>query len=491
MGQALYRKYRSRSLDEIVGQKPITTALNNALKSGQISHAYLFTGPRGIGKTSVARILAYAINGLDYTGDELPIDIIEIDAASNRRIDEIRDLREKVRIAPVSAKYKVYIIDEVHMLTKEAFNALLKTLEEPPAHVVFILATTEAHKLPETIISRTQRYSFKLVATDEIVEHLKNIANKEKIAIDDESLALIASHSGGSLRDAISLLDQVRHGDGSVTAKQIRQSFGLPSQKLVSSLLDAVTSDEPAKIIELLGQAKDEGASAVLVAGQLLNELRVGLVAVKDTALPISEALSLIRALLEVEISNQPYIQLELALISAQLNRQPNHPEHQVRLQKIEPPLTISEPAKRPTGHKQPTTPTETTATSQEVDQDDDLWTKLLLAVKKRQDSLYGVIRMAQPEFIDTEPRQLILSFQFPFHFKRANEFRHQQTIIEALDELGATGYKISCLLLSKTLPKTAKATIDHNAAVDTDSQVDNNPIDQVRNIFGNVEVIS
>src|ERR1035438_8208803 len=160
MSTSLYRKYRPKSLSEVAGQEHITKTLEKALKKGQISHAYLFTGPRGVGKTSVARILAHDINNLKYIDDSQDIDIIEIDAASNRRIDEIRELREMAYMAPVGAKYKVYIIDEVHMLTKEAFNALLKILEEPPAHVIFILATTESHKLPETIISRTQRFSF-------------------------------------------------------------------------------------------------------------------------------------------------------------------------------------------------------------------------------------------------------------------------------------------------------------------------------------------
>src|SRR5271170_1230568 len=175
MAQVLYRKYRSKRFGEIVGQEHITTTLEHALKQGTISHAYLFNGPRGTGKTSIARILAHEINGLPYD-DEAHLDIIEIDAASNRRIDEIRELRERVNTAPAKAKYKVYIIDEVHMLTKEAFNALLKTLEEPPAHVIFILATTEAHKLPETIISRTQRFTFKPVESAKVAEHLKTIA---------------------------------------------------------------------------------------------------------------------------------------------------------------------------------------------------------------------------------------------------------------------------------------------------------------------------
>src|SRR6266498_1480828 len=192
MGRALYRTYRSKKLAEIVGQEHITTALNHALEKGMISHAYLFTGPRGVGKTSIARILAHEINGLPYEDDSMHLDIIEIDAASNRRIDEIRDLRDKVHIAPTSAKYKVYIIDEVHMLTKEAFNALLKTLEEPPKHAIFILATTEMDRLPETIVSRCQRFDLRRIPTALISQHLAHIARQEKVKIDEAALHAIA-----------------------------------------------------------------------------------------------------------------------------------------------------------------------------------------------------------------------------------------------------------------------------------------------------------
>jgi DNA polymerase-3 subunit gamma/tau len=282
MGQALYRKYRSKSLAEIVGQEHVTTTLTNALKAGRISHAYLLSGPRGVGKTSIARILAHEINGLPYT-DEAHLDIIEIDAASNRRIDEIRDLRDRVTTAPSISKYKVYIIDEVHMLTKEAFNALLKTLEEPPAHVVFILATTEAHKLPETIVSRTQRYSLRPVPEDQVSAHLREIATGEKLNIDDDALQLIAKRGDGSFRDSISLLDQASSISEHITKVEIERILGLAPDEYITRLAAAIRDTHSADVVMLLAELYALGHEPAMISGQLGAHIRQQLLSGQST----------------------------------------------------------------------------------------------------------------------------------------------------------------------------------------------------------------
>ncbi len=306
MTQALYRKYRSKSLDEIVGQQHITSLLKKALDQGRIAHAYLLTGPRGVGKTSVARILAHAINNLPYTGDGEHLDIIEIDAASNNGVEDVRDLREKARIAPVSAAKKVYIIDEVHMLSKPAFNALLKTLEEPPEHVVFILATTDVEKLPATIISRTQRFSFRAIGRDDAVKHLRQIADDEKIKIDDAALALIAERGDGSFRDSISLLDQLSSladDKTGITAELIESTLGLAPTNLVENLLATVEAHDVAKIAQLLQQASDDGISSTTIANQLMAHLE-RIIAEKP------QFLDLLDRLLDVSKSSHPQLKL-------------------------------------------------------------------------------------------------------------------------------------------------------------------------------------
>lgn len=275
MGKALYRKYRSRKLSEIVGQEHVTTLLENALKSGRIAHAYLFTGPRGVGKTSIARILAHEINELPYSDESTHLDIIEIDAASNNGVDDIRDLRERVNLAPTSAKKKIYIIDEVHMLSKAAFNALLKTLEEPPEHVVFILATTDIDKLPETIISRTQRHTFRRASGEHIVKNLTRIAKEEKIAIEHEALELIAEHADGSFRDSVSLFDQLANiaSGEKITAGMIEKSLGLAPKQAISQLAAATAHKDFSSVLEQLKSLETNGIQPSIIAKQLIQHI--------------------------------------------------------------------------------------------------------------------------------------------------------------------------------------------------------------------------
>ncbi len=306
MARALYRKYRSKTLDEVVGQKHVTDILAQAIKQGRISHAYLLTGPRGVGKTSIARILAHQINNVPYDEDTTNLDIIEIDAASNNGVEDVRDLREKVQIAPVSLSKKVYIIDEVHMLSKAAFNALLKTLEEPPEHVVFILATTDVDKLPATIISRTQRFSFRAIGTPDAVKHLRFIADSEKINVDDEALQLIAERGDGSFRDSISLLDQlasVVDSSKGITTELIEVSLGLAPKKLIEDILSSVENHDIAELVSLLDKALDQGINGVILSQQLTQRVRE-LVIEKPHLLPLLDTL------LDVAKSAQPNLKL-------------------------------------------------------------------------------------------------------------------------------------------------------------------------------------
>jgi DNA polymerase-3 subunit gamma/tau len=306
MSQALYRKYRSKTLHEVVGQSHVTDILAEAIKQGRISHAYLLTGPRGVGKTSIARILAHEINKLPYDDDTTNLDIIEIDAASNNGVDDVRDLREKARIAPVAASKKIYIIDEAHMLSKAAFNALLKTLEEPPEHVVFILATTDVDKLPATIISRTQRFSFRSIGVPDAIKHLRFIADAENIVIEDDALQLIAERGDGSFRDSISLLDQlssVADNKKGITTDLIEASIGLAPKKIIDSLLGAVENHDVPAVVSLLDNAFDQGINGVVLSQQLTQHVRE-LIIEKPHFLPLLDTL------LDVSKSSQPNLKL-------------------------------------------------------------------------------------------------------------------------------------------------------------------------------------
>ncbi len=355
MAQALYRKWRPQTFDEVSGQEHVLHTLRNAISSGRIAHAYLFSGPRGTGKTTLARLLAKAVNCLNPDPAARPdnvcaictaitegrlLDLIELDAASNRGIDEIRDLRDKINFAPGQARYKVYIIDEVHMLTEPAFNALLKTLEEPPPHAIFVLATTDPQKVPATIVSRCQPFAFRRLTVPEIVARLQELVTAEGLTAEPEALMLIARQATGAMRDAVSLLDQLAAGGEEITVARAQAALGAGALRWVGDVVSALCETNAAAGLDAINQAMDSGADARQFARQIVEYLRaMMLIKLGDPALvdlpaeqrstyhAQAERLDLERLTRAIKLFNQaaldlrggwqPQLPLELALIEA------------------------------------------------------------------------------------------------------------------------------------------------------------------------------
>lgn len=289
MSEALYRKWRPQLWDKVVGQDHIVQTLKNAIRSNRVGHAYLFSGPRGTGKTTTARLLAKAVNCQDPDLGVRPcnkcenclsvnmarfMDLIEIDAASNTSVDDVRDLREKIGFSPSQGRFKVYIIDEVHMLSTAAFNALLKTLEEPPPHAIFILATTEVHKIPATVLSRCQRHEFRRIPVVTIVDLLKDLVKAEKLEIDEETLFMIARQSTGAMRDAISLLDQLTSTGDRITLEIAQQVLGTATNQTVINLVDLIKEQDTKGCLDQLHTALDSGTDPRQFARQMVDYLR-------------------------------------------------------------------------------------------------------------------------------------------------------------------------------------------------------------------------
>ncbi len=462
-----------------MGQDHITTTLSNALAAGKIAHAYLLTGPRGVGKTSIARILAHEINGLPYS-EEPHFDIIEIDAASNNGVEDVRDLRDKIMSAPSSAKYKVFIIDEVHMLSKAAFNALLKTLEEPPAHVVFILATTEAHKLPETIISRTQRYGFRPAVPEKVEELLRTIAAKEKITLDDDALALIAKHGDGSFRDSVSLLDQASSMSEHVTLDQVAQLLGHAPHEHIAALRDSIDAYDGTKSLAAVQAMLDQGYEPAMIAAQLSAVLREE-ITTQQNSHKTRRNLDLLRQLLDIAPAHNPRALLEITIIRAATSLQPDFTEptshnaaaakdtaqaaapaqeptdstkpspkqktQETTLQpapKTRPPQAKSSPGETPvTPQPEPAT-TSTAATESSADDDaKQLWQAVLQNLKQKHNTLYSVARMARPRLSGDK---LSLELSFAFHKKRLNEPQNLAILTQLVESERGKHTRITCL---------------------------------------------
>ncbi|HEC33460.1 MAG TPA: DNA polymerase III subunit gamma/tau [Chloroflexi bacterium] len=498
MAQALYRRWRPRTFEEVVGQEHVVRTLRNALTSGRVHHAYLFAGPRGTGKTTTARLLAKAVNCLAEEPANRPcnecticqavnegrlMDLIEIDAASNTGVDDVRELRERVGYRPNEARYKVYVIDEVHMLSNAAFNALLKTLEEPPPHAIFVLATTEPQKIPLTVLSRCQRFDFRRIPLADIIARLHRLAEQEEIAADAEALALIARHATGSMRDAESLLDQLAaYNDGGITAEVVRLALGTGAEEAVIALTDALACGNVGKGLTVINESVERGADPRQFARQVVEHLR-GLMLTRlgsnTTPLHVPDSLRetfraqagrfrprelaqavrlFSKAATEARAAWQPQLPLELAFVEAALPTEgtataaggppvarpgPSSP----RSTRAKPPPAQA----RPTASQQPTPsrpaageePTAGDAPTLEEVQNH--WPELLSAIRPRNLSLEALLRSGKP--VGVENGMILIGFAHQFHRGKVEEETNLRVVEEALGKLLGQPVRVRCVL--------------------------------------------
>ena len=498
--EVFYRKWRPQTLSEVLGQEPVTQTLRHAVESGKIAHAYLFCGPRGTGKTSMARILAKAVNCPNQAGGEpcnacdmcrsitegRALDVIEIDAASNRGIDEIRSLREKANYAPSLARYKVYIIDEVHMLTEAACNALLKTLEEPPPHVIFVLATTEAHKVIATIVSRCQRFNFHRLGQTEIMDKLKLICKKEGIHIEPSSLELIARAATGSLRDAENILQQmIAYYGNQIELDQIQAELGISWDSRVRQLARCVVSKDVAAGLKVINSLNSDGVDLRQFNVGLIEYLR-GLLLAKsrcEEALDVTSEdlaemgslatnatldylLKAVKSFSSIDFRSDNYstLSLELALLGCVLSP----PTGQEQLTTTKPSevadaTEITEPleeAKVPVALNNSEVPSEVPAaldstevpskeTSQDIDYLRSRWKEFIKSLRGEGSSgnLDAFLRSACDP-IALEDDTLVLGFYYSFHKEKIEDAKYRHLVEKKLKEVFGRPYKIRCILV-------------------------------------------
>jgi len=490
--QALYLKYRPRTFDQVEGQAHVTQTLQNALADNRIAHAYLFAGPRGTGKTTTARLLAKAVNCLgegankpDNTcanciaiNEERMLDLIEIDAASHTSVDDVREIRDKIDFRPGEAKFKVYIIDEVHMLSTSAFNALLKTLEEPPPHVIFVLATTDPQKIPATVLSRVQRFDFRRLTLREIIERLDEIGAKEKLRIEPDAVELIARQSTGSMRDAISLLDQLTayNRDG-ITLAKVQDLLGATPQKTITDLVSRIIQGDVAGGLTVIMSAVDSGSDPRQFARDVVEYFRLFLlIKNKSTnALPLTaetqqamgelaQQLSLAQIIRTIRLFNQavfelrssvnPTLPLEVALVESILDEAvtPSGPSVVSNL----PPPGNKTPADSPSIKKN-LAPSSSAAMSGAASTSviaGDLtvetlrsqWDRVLASVRMKNKMAEALLRDAEP--IKIEEKQIFLGFRYEGHAERFEKQAKGKVLIEkAIEDIFAQPYRVKCIL--------------------------------------------
>ena len=480
--QSLYRRWRPQDFSEVVGQEHVSRTLQNALREGRISHAYLFAGPRGTGKTSMARILAKAVNCLNDNVNLRPdntcpvcvainegrsLDLIEIDAASNTSVDDVRDLRDKVAFRPSESRYKVYIIDEVHMLSNAAFNALLKTLEEPPEHVIFVLATTEPHKIPATILSRCQRFDFRPLSVAEIEGRLAFIAEREGVEAEKSALTLIARNAQGSMRDAITMLDQaIAFGESKITREQILDMLGAVDESKIVAIVDAMLDGDRRRGLELLHSVAERGIDPQQLAGQIVDFLRdLMLLKAGGSSLlsrskseiqemePLAEKANLrsiissIRNFEEAFKSKaalgHPDLPLEIAFLSSTPSAQPTtalskplkpteEPDRQPRL----------ESKSGPAGSKvTPSAPISETNVKQ----------RILTELKKRDIMLQAIMRSGK--VLKSTDGEFVVGFKSRFHKQKMETEKARSAMAEVLKSIFGKKTKFEVILLTGNEP--------------------------------------
>ena len=510
--QVFYRKWRPQTLAEVVGQEPITQTLRNALTSGRISHAYLFCGPRGTGKTSTARILAKAVNCLTAANGEpcntcpvcqaitevRALDVIEIDAASNTGVDDIRSLREKVNYAPNQARYKIYIIDEVHMLSNSASNALLKTLEEPPSHVIFILATTEVHKILPTILSRCQRFDFRRLAQADVVSRLEYICQGEGIHIESEALQLIAKSATGSLRDAINLLEKLDTYYGSeISLQQVQIILGITGDWRAKELVKHITNNDISAGLTTINSVNSDGLDLRQFNRELVEYLRgllliktgsdeaVDLVAediveLKDLAARASleQILRAVRLFgqLELGFDNYPTLPLELALVDSVLTPEGEKESHVEKIeyelprpQEVAAPPPVPSYTETPEEEPAPTSvptpePAMAAATTPPVESGSEIerlqlnWKQVI--EKAPQDTkrtpAIAILRSAGVKPMSFENDTVVLAFRYPYHKEQIEKVENQRVAEKIIGNFLGHPCHVTCVLEDNHLLKAA-----------------------------------